>query len=119
MDNKISIVIPPADLQAIKDAIAVLQAKLEPNLISLTIEELRQLNKMGEASRPYVEKVTKYVQTNQPFITPFNKVDERQKVWTLFIQLEPLYNILNQIVINLDDPLMAAGARALEHAIIY
>lgn len=119
MDNKISIVIPPADLQAIKDAIAVLQAKLEPNLISLTVEERRQLNKMGEASRPFVEKVTEYVLTNPQFISPFNNVDELQKDWTLINQLGPLYNFLNQMVTNMDDTLMEAGAEVLDQANIF
>ncbi len=46
-------------------------------------------------------------------------VDEMQKDWTLISQLGPLYNILNQIVTNLDDTLMEAGAEVLEQANIY
>lgn len=119
MENKVSIVIPPADLQAIKDAIAVLVAKLDPNLVSLTLEERKSLNKMGEASRPFVEKVVDYVETNPEFISPFNKVEEMEKDWKLINQLGPLYNTLNQIVTNLDDTLMEAGAEVLDQANIY
>lgn len=119
MDNKVSVEISPADLQAIKDAIAVLVAKLDPNLISLTVEERRSLNKMGEASRPFVGKVMDYLDTNPELISPFNKVDEMKKDWTLINQLGPLYNILNQIVTNLDDTLMEAGAELLDQGNIY
>lgn len=116
MENKISYVIPPADLQAIRDAIAVLQSTLDPNLISLSVQERKDLNKMGEASRPFVEKVMEYVKINPEFRSPYNKVDEMEKDWTLINQLGPIYNILNQIVSNLDDSLMEAGAEVLEQA---
>ncbi|WP_026955212.1 hypothetical protein [Algoriphagus vanfongensis] len=119
MDNKVSIVFTPAELQAIQDAIAVLESTLDSKLISLTVEERKELNKMGEASRPFVGKVTDYVQTNPEFISPFNKVDELLEDWTLIGQLGPLYNTLNQIVTNMDDTLMEAGAEVLEQANLY
>ena len=47
MENKVSIEIPQADLKAIKEAIAVLQAKLSPLLIALTPKQRKALYKMG------------------------------------------------------------------------
>jgi len=116
MENKISYMIPTADLKQIKEAIAVLQAKLEPNLISLTVEERRNLNKMGEVSRPFVEKVMEYVEINPEFRSPYNNVDEMNKDWTLINQLGSVFNILNQICSNLDDTLLEAGAEVLDQA---
>ncbi len=116
MENKISYMIPAADLKLIKEAIAVLQAKLEPNLISLTVEERKSLNKMGEVSRPFVEKVMEYVEINPEFKSPYNNVDEMNKDWTLINQLGSVFNILNQIVSNLDDTLLEAGAEVLDQA---
>ncbi len=116
MDNKISYVVPPAELKLIKEAIAVLQAKLEPNLISLSIEERRNLNKMGEVSRPFVEKVIEYVEINPEFKSTYNNKEEMVKDWTLINQLGPIFNILNQICSNLDDTLLEAGAEVLEQA---
>lgn len=116
MENKISYLIPAEDLKQIKEAIAVLQAKLEPNLISLTIEERRSLNKMGEVSRPFVEKVMEYVEINPEFKSPYNSVDEMNKDWGLINQLGPVFNILNQICSNLDDTLLEAGAEVLDQA---
>jgi hypothetical protein len=44
MENRISYTIPAEDLKLIKEAIAVLQTKLDPNLISLSIQERKDLN---------------------------------------------------------------------------
>jgi hypothetical protein len=116
MENKISYMIPAGDLKQIKEAIAVLQAKLEPNLISLTVEERKNLNKMGEVSRPFVEKVMEYVEINPEFKSPYNNVEEMNKDWTLINQLGSVFNILNQICSNLDDTLLEAGAEVLDQA---
>jgi hypothetical protein len=116
MDNKISYVIPAADLKLIMEAIGVLQTKLSPNLISLSKDERQDLNKMGEASRPFVGKTMDYVETNPEFKSPYNNVEEMKKDWTLINQLGPIYNILNQLVSNIDDTLMEAGAEVLEQA---
>ena len=106
MDNKVSIQIPPADLTAIKDAVAVLQAKLGPLLIALTDEERRSLFKMGEASHPFVEKVLEYVVTNPEFLPPFTDVPEMQKDWKAISDLLPVFNVLSQLCSNLDDTLI-------------
>ncbi|MDG1278916.1 MAG: hypothetical protein P8O16_16665 [Algoriphagus sp.] len=116
MENKISYMIPAGDLKQIKEAIAVLQAKLEPNLISLIVEERKNLNKMGEVSRPFVEKVMEYVEINPEFKSPYNNVEEMNKDWTLINQLGSVFNILNQICSNLDDTLLEAGAEVLDQA---
>lgn len=108
--------IPAGDLKQIKEAIAVLQAKLEPNLISLIVEERKNLNKMGEVSRPFVEKVMEYVEINPEFKSPYNNVEEMNKDWTLINQLGSVFNILNQICSNLDDTLLEAGAEVLDQA---
>ena len=106
---------PASDLKPINGAIAVIQAKLEPNLITLTVDELKSLNKMGEVSRPFVEKVMEYVEINPEFKSPYNNVDEMNKDWTLINQLGSVFNILNQICSNLDDTLLEAGAEVLDH----
>ncbi|RIW15916.1 hypothetical protein D0X99_10890 [Algoriphagus lacus] len=116
MENRVSYTIPAEDLKQIKEAIAVLQTKLDPNLLSLTIQGRKDLNKMGEASRPFVGKVMEYIETNPEFKSPYNKPEEMNKDWTLINQLGPIYNVLNQTVSNLDDTLMEAGAELLDQA---
>ncbi|MBN7816026.1 hypothetical protein J0A69_11325 [Algoriphagus sp. YJ13C] len=119
MENKVSIEIPPADLQAIKDAIAVLVTKLGPLLIALTEEERKSLYKMGEASRPFAEKVLEYVVSNPEFLPPFTDVPEMQKDWKAITELLPIYNALAQLCSNLDDTLMEAGSEVMVPASSY
>lgn len=113
MTNKVSIEIPAADLKAIKDAIAVLVAKLGPLLIALTEEDRKKLFKMGEASRPFVEKVMEYVVSNPEFLPPFTEVKEMQKDWKAISELLPVLNALMQLTSNLDDTLMEAGSEVM------
>jgi hypothetical protein len=119
MDNKVSIQVSPSDLQAIKDAIAVLQAKLGPLLIALTEEERRSLYKMGEASRPFVEKVLEYAVTNPEFLPPFTDLAEMQKDWKAISDLLPVFNVMSQLCSNLDDTLMEAGSEVMVPASAY
>lgn len=113
MENNVSITIPPADLKAIKDAVAVLVAKLGPLLVALTEDQRRKLTKMGEASRPFVEKVLEYVRSNPEFLAPYSDVPEMEKDWKAISELLPVLNALMQLSSNLDDTLMKAGAEVM------
>lgn len=113
MENKVSIEISPADLKAIKEAVAVLVAKLGPVLIALTKEQRRKLYKMGEASKPFVEKVMEYVISNPEFLPPYTDVPEMGKDWKTISELLPVLNALMQLSSNLDDTLMQAGAEVM------
>ena len=108
-ENKVSIEIPAADLQAIKDAIVVLQAKLGPLLIALTIDQRRKRAKMGEASRPFVEKVVEYSGTNSEFLPAFAKVEQFKKDWKAYQELTPISNALKQLMSNLNDTMLELG----------
>ena len=119
MDNKISIEIPPADLQAIKDAIAVLQTKLGPLLIALTTDQRKKRVKMGEASKPFVEKVLEYAVSNPQFLPAFASVPEMDKDWKAHQELNPVYNSLNQITSNLSDTLLELGHDLMKPAKAY
>ena len=119
MENKVSIEIPPADLQAIKDAIAVLQAKLSPLLLALTPEQRKKRNKMGEASKPFVEKVLEYAISNPQFLPAFANVVEMQRDWKAHQELNPIFNALNQILSNLNDTLLELGVDLMKPANAY
>jgi hypothetical protein len=119
MENRVSITIPPADLKAINDAVKVLQEKLWPLLIALTVDERRALTNMGEASRPFAEKVMEYVETNSEFLHPYSNIAEMQKDWKVIGDLSSVYNAMNQLTSNLDDTLMEVGSEVMEQANMY
>ena len=119
MENKVSIQIPPADLLAIKDAIAVLQAKLGPLVIALTPDQRSTRFKMGEASRPFVEKVVDYSGTDPQFLPAFAKVDKLLEDWKAYKELTPVYNALNQLLSGIDDTLLELGIELMKVANAY
>lgn len=110
MENKISIVIPPADLTAVQDAVKVLQEKLGPLLIALSGKERQKRIKMGEASKPFVEKVLEYAGSNPQFLPSFASYEEMEKDWKAHGELNPVFNNLNQITSNLSDTLLELGS---------
>lgn len=119
MDNKLSIEIPPGDLQAIKDAVAVLQTKLGPLLIALTSDQRRDRAKMGEASRPFVEKVLEYIRSNPEFLPAFANPDEMDRDWKAHEELSPIFNALNQLLSNLSDTLLELGSDLMKPSNVY
>lgn len=119
MENKVSIVIPNADLQAIKDAVAVLQAKLGPLLIALTSDQRQSRTKMGEASKPFVEKVLEYIRSNPEFLPAFANADEMDRDWKAHQELNPIYNLLNQLISNLSDTMLELGHDLMKPANAY
>ncbi|RIW14629.1 hypothetical protein D0X99_13905 [Algoriphagus lacus] len=119
MENKVSIEIPPADLQAVKDALQIVGNILNPYLIALTDDERRTMLKMGEATEPFVGKVMDYVVSNPQFLNPFTDVPEMQKDWKAISQLLPVFRTMDQICSNLNDTLMEAGKEVLEPALAY
>ncbi|WP_051315889.1 hypothetical protein [Algoriphagus vanfongensis] len=119
MDNKISIVIPPADLTAIQDAVKVLQEKLGPLLIALTSEQRREKTKMGEASKPFVEKIMEYAGSNPQFLPAFASLEEMEKDKKAYGELNPIFNNLNQITSNLSDTLLELGSDLMGPSNVY
>jgi hypothetical protein len=119
MDNKVSIAIPSADLAATNDALAVIKATLGQFLISLSKDERKGLTKMGELSRAFVEKFLDYARTNPQYLPPFQNMEELQKDWSAIVQLLPIYNQLRQLVSDMGDTLMQAGAELMEPANLY
>lgn len=119
MENKISIVIPPADLVAINEAVAVLKEKLDPLLIALTPSQRQNRFKMGEASKPFVEKVLEYANSNPEFLPAFAKLTEMQQDWKAHQELTPVFNILNQINSNLSDSIMDLGVDLMKKSNAY
>lgn len=109
----------PAELQAIKDAIAVIVATLADKLQALTTDERKRSVKMGEASRPFVEKVVEYSISNPEFLPAFVKQEILEKQWKSTQELTPIFNSLNQLISNLSDSLLEMGSELMDDSNAY
>ncbi|MFC3881040.1 hypothetical protein ACFOSV_12675 [Algoriphagus namhaensis] len=97
----------------------MLQAKLSPYLIALTPKQRKTLFKMGESSKPFVEKVLEYAVSNPEFLPAFAEEPEMQRDWKAHHDLNPCYNALNQIVSNLNDTVLLLGADLMKPSNAY
>jgi hypothetical protein len=119
MDNSISITIPPADLQAVKDMLATINGLLAPYLIALTPEDRRKLLKMGDGSEPFVSKVMDYAVSDPQFLPPFVQIAELKKDWDAVAALLPIFRTVQQLENNLSDTVMLTGSEAFEGSLSY
>lgn len=85
MENRISITIPEADLQVMRDALNTIRETMGQYFSSLTPEQRRRLAKMSDGTEPFVEKVMEYSVTDPQFNPPYMDVAELKKIWTLTV----------------------------------
>lgn len=117
--NTVSIQIPEAELQTVKDAIATLKTTLSPYLIAISAVERQRIPKMGDGTIPFVEKVMDYAQEDSQFLPPFVDLNELSKDWEVVKRLAPLLRDLQQVESNLNDTVMMAGSEAYVGALGY
>lgn len=117
--NSLSIQIPEADLQAVKDALATIQNTLSPYLQALSPEERRALPKMGDGTEPFVSKVLDYASSDPQFVPPFVDVPEMGYDWNAVQHLIPLLRSVSQLQSNLNDTVMLAGSECYVAALSY
>lgn len=116
-NNLISIDIPPEDVQAVKDAIGIIEEKLKPYLVALTSEERKSLLKMGDRTIPFVAKVIEYADAEPEFVPGYMDVPELKKDFQATETINQMYRPLAQIVSNLNDTLMLCGGEAYKAAL--
>ena len=119
MENRISIEIPPADLQAIKAALQQVQGLLAPYVVALTPEQRKTIPKMSDGTEPFVDKVMDYAVNNAEFLPPFVNQGELQKDWNATSSLLPLLRMVDQIHDTMSDTAMLAGSEAYKGALSY
>jgi len=118
-ENVISIEIPQADIQAVRDALATINATLAPYLLALTPDQRRTLPKMSDGTEPFVAKVMDYATNDPQFSPPFMDVPEMKKDFDAVSQLMPLLRTVTQLQNNLSDTTMMAGSEAYVAALSY
>lgn len=118
-ENRISLNIPQADIDAINLAIQTLADKLQPLLIALEVEDRQSLAKMKDKSVPFIEKIVQYVETNPEFVPVFLNTDEMGKDFNAFTILNGFLRPLTQITRNLEDTAMLCGSEAYLAGLVY
>ncbi len=104
-----------ADVQAVKDSVAAIRAKL-PFIVSLTPEERQAIFKTGSGSLAFVQNSLQAAKNN-PGILPgnFNTAGFESDV-NLFGVLTELNMIMEQLQSQVDDTRLAVGGEAMTGA---
>lgn len=119
IENRISIEIPEAELTAALEHVKSAREILAPFLIALTPEERMTIPKMSDGSRPFVEKVMDYVQTEPSFLPRFVPVEEMQKDWKSNKEMDSVYKSAMLLCNDLNDTMMLAGSEVYEASLAY
>ncbi len=119
MQNLVHETIPAAVIAAVKEAVSNARDKIAPYVIGLTNEQRKELNRMGDKSRAFIEKTADYL-TAYPDYTP-RRINTEQFATDLklFQDLEPIETLINSLQRMVDDTKMAAGSDMMETASAY
>ena len=110
-NNKLSVTLTQAQIDAVKGAITTIQQNL-PMLLGLTIEERVNLPKINVNNKVFVEDAINAMETNPTFLPSYFNLAELKKDLTLYVQLDPLLTEINKLGEKIDDTQMLAGSEA-------
>ncbi len=117
--NRISLDIPEADLQAVRDALQVLQDKLLPHLLAPVPDERRELPKMGDKTVAFVRKAVEYARADASLRPSYLDVEEMEGDLQAVDILASMQRPLGQLLAGLDDSVLAAGSEVYSGALAY
>ena len=113
--QNISATLSSADVQAIRDAIAIIRSKLL-FLVNLTDAERQKLFKMKDKSIPFVQDALSGAQDHPEILPTTFNVAEFSKDVLLAVALHEVLALLQSLTSSVDDTLMAVGSEAMAEA---
>lgn len=111
--QNIDAAVSAADLQAIKDAFALIASKL-PFLVNLTVEERRSIFKAGPDSLSFLTNAATAARANPTIFPPSFDRDGFLKDVELFAVLTEIDTLANSISSRIDDTRLAVGGEAMQ-----
>lgn len=110
-NNRISSTMTAAQVTAVKAALQTIQTNM-PFLLGLTNEERISLPKINVSNKAFTEDAINAMVNNPSFLPAYFNVAEIQKDMTLFVQLDELLGLVNQLAEKMSDTQLLAGSEA-------
>lgn len=107
----------PEQQQAVLQVLQDLQAKL-PFLIDLTAEDRRNLPKLGDKSRAFVDQCLVAANQNEGMLPRNFDLDEYRRDVGLFKQMEPVVMAMRQFSSRVEDTFLAVGSDAYSQSLV-
>jgi len=115
-NNRLSITMTAAQITAVKTAIQTIQTNM-PFLLGLTVEERTSLPKINVSNKAFTEDAINSMVNNPGLLPAYFNVAEMQKDMTLFVQLDELFTLVNQLSERISDTQLLAGSEAYVSAL--
>lgn len=117
--NVINVEIPQEVANQVIEKLQEVKTILAPYMAKLTIEERKNLAKMGDKTLAFVSKVMEYVETNPKFIPAMMNVENFKKDFKTHQQMVPFQTLSDQISEVVSDTSILAGNEAYTQALYY
>ena len=117
LNNRISTVLNVETTEKIKTNLKDLNDNLN-FLIGLTTEERMKLPKIDGSNRLFVQDALKVMKQNASILPNFVNVEELEKDFILYEQLDSILSAINQLQEKLRDTQMLAGSEAYSSALM-
>ena len=114
--NLVSLDLGTEDIAAIDKALDILEAKFD-RFVTLTPDQIRRLNKMGDKSEAFCRQATVVLEENPQLIPPgFSVAELRQDVTDLDL-MRPRFLRLRELLQKVDSTEMALGSDIINAAL--
>jgi len=114
--NLVSVSLSSEDLAALDAALSTVDEQLA-GLIELSVEQRRNLNKMGDKSEAFCRQALILLTENRQILPPGLDLTEAEQDLRSLDQLRPRFARLRRLVANADDSEMALGSDILNFAL--
>lgn len=116
-NNRVSASLSPDDFNAIKQAIQEIRYRM-PFLLGLNLEERKKMLKISRANKLFVSDALEVARENPEVLPYYLTVEELEKDFTLFQQLNELLFPLEQLFERVRDTQMLAGSEAYQTSLV-
>ncbi len=115
-NNRLNIIMTPAQMTAVKAAIATIQTNM-PFLIGLTTKERMTVPKINVSNKAFTEDAINAAVNNPSIFPSYMNVSNMQTDLTLFTQLDEFSVLIDQLNQKIQDTKMLAGSEAYVSAL--
>jgi len=117
--NTINVVLDDTSLAEVRQAIGVLKAKLLPVLKSLSVQDRKELPKLGDRSMVFVQKAYEYTGIHPDLVPGYLDRQAFRVDLECLQQLQSLDRELAPVVDALADSIVLAGSEAYQAALLF
>nr|WP_315201713.1 hypothetical protein [uncultured Flavobacterium sp.] len=116
LNNRVNVTATPAQVTAVKTAFQTILTNL-PFLVGLTSDERKSLQTIDVANKAFTEDAINAAINNTTLVPGYVSVTGMQNDLALFVQLDEISGLANQLCERVEDTKMLVGSEAYQGAL--